>query len=144
MKFFICLPALAIAIFLAGCASDPYTKVWITRTVDPPVLDNRIPYGTDFLPQTLPVSRVTTARQNDRRLKVQISLENVITATQVVAYKFEWFDPSGMAAPDSFWQQQVVPSGGTLILESSAPSVKHDNFRLTLRSAQLLKIVQEK
>ena len=144
MKFLVCLPALTLALFLVGCASDPYTKVWITRTVATPIQDNRIQYETGFLPLTLPVSRVSAVRRNDRRLKVQVSLENVITATQVVAYKIEWFDPSGMAAPGSSWNQKVVLSGGTLILESSAPSVKHGNFRLTLRSAQLLKIVQEK
>lgn len=143
MKYFYLLTALTAMLVLSGCATDPYTDVWIVRSVTPPVVDNRIIYSTDFLPYTLPPSRVAAVRLNDNRIKAQVQLENVITATQVVAYKFEWLDRNGMVAPNSSWQQRVVPTGGSVTLEASSPSVNYDNFRLNLSSAQLLRIVQE-
>ena len=140
MKFFCLFSSFVLILLLSGCASDPYTKVWIVRGVSTPVADSRINYGTDFLALTLPVSHIALAKRNDDLFKVQVTLENVITVTQTFAYKFEWFDRNGMVAPNSSWRERVIPVGGTVVLEASSPSSEHQNFRLTLRSAQLLKV----
>lgn len=144
MKYFYSLMVFTAMLVLSGCAS-PYTDVRIVRAVEavPPISEGSITYETDFLPYTLPLSQVNTVRLNDKRIKVQVQLKNVTNATQVFAYKFEWFDRNGMVANDSMWQEQIVLTDGDVTLEATPPSINYEKFKLTLRSAQLLRIIRE-
>ena len=140
MKKIYLLLCFLIVMFVAGCP-DRYIEVHIVRSVNSAVMDERISYGTEFLRHSLPVTRIATTQLNDGRVKAQVRVENVISGTLVTAYKFEWLDRDGIVASGSRWQEKVIFSEGSATLESSAPSVKYAEFKLSLRSAQPIKIV---
>jgi hypothetical protein len=70
-------------------------------------------------------------------LEVQVDVENNGFSYRTFAYRFDWVDASGSVIPSmtSQWKSTNVPSGGSTVIRSVAPSESATDFRLQVRRA---------
>jgi uncharacterized protein YcfL len=118
---------------LSGCA--PSNNIVSTRSAPSP---NAISVKQEMhdivAAANLALREVRLARTAGGVLKAEVEILNNTSATQRMAYRFEWFDPTGVRIESM--QSQLLPGsvapGGVQTLTSVAPSEKASDFRLQM------------
>ena len=129
------LPALAALCTIAGCGTVNTTS---TRT-EP--AKTAVPAHTrvnDLLSQIfLSCKEVRMQPTKGGPLEVQVDVENNGFSYRSFAYRFDWVDANGSVIPSmtSQWKSTNVPSGGSTVIRSVAPSESATDFRLQVRRA---------
>lgn len=131
MKCFYSL--MTATLLLAGCA--PSNNIVSTRSAPSPNAVSVKQEMHDIVAAAnLTLGEVRLARTPGGVLKAEVELLNNTSATQRMAYRFEWFDPTGVRI-ESMQSQLLpgsVPPGGVQTLTSVAPSEKASDFRLQM------------
>ena len=129
-------PALAASLACAaGCGSVNTTS---TRTAP---ADSAIAAHTrvnDLLQQIfLTAKEVRMSRTPGGPMEVQVDVENNGFAYKTFAYRFDWVDASGnvIESQTSVWKTTNVPSGGSTVIRSVAPTDSAADFRLQVRQS---------
>jgi hypothetical protein len=124
---------LGLAAMLGACA--PSNNIVTTRTTPSPNAIAVSQQLNDMVAATnLKLGEVRLSRTQGGVLKAEVELMNQTSYTQRMAYRFEWFDASGVRI-DSMQSQLLVGSvapGGVQTLTSVAPSEKASDFRLQM------------
>ena len=120
---------------LAACGTVNTTS---TRTGP---ADSAVPAHTqvnDLLQQIfLTAKEVRMNRTKGGPMEVQVDVENNGFQYRSFAYRFDWVDASGnvIASQQSQWKSTNVPSGGSTVIRSVAPTDDAKDFRLQVRRA---------
>lgn len=85
----------------------------------------------------LTAKEVRMTRTKGGPMEVQIDVENNGFSYRSFSYRFDWVDPTGnvIASQLSVWKETNVPSGGSTVIRSIAPTDDASDFRLQLRRA---------
>ncbi|MBU3683171.1 MAG: DUF1425 domain-containing protein [Phycisphaerales bacterium] len=126
---------LAAACSLAGCGTvnTTYTRTEPAKTAVP--AQTRV---NDLLQQIfLSCKEVRMQPTKGGPLEVQVDVENNGFSYRTFAYRFDWVDANGSVIPSmtSQWKSTNVPSGGSTVIRSVAPSESATDFRLQVRRA---------
>jgi uncharacterized protein YcfL len=70
-------------------------------------------------------------------MEVQVDVENNGFDYKTFAYRFDWVDASGnvIESQTSVWKATNVPSGGSTVIRSVAPTDTAADFRLQVRQS---------
>lgn len=120
---------------LAACGTVNTTSTR-TRPADTAV-DARTRVN-DLLQQIfLTAKEVRMQRTPGGPFEVQVDVENNGFEYRSFSYRFDWVDASGgvIASQTSVWKATNVPSGGSTVIRSVAPSEAATDFRLQIRRA---------
>ena len=127
--------AAAVASLLAACGT-----VNTTSTRSAPA-DSAVEARTrvnDLLQQIfLTAKEVRMNRTKGGPMEVQVDVENNGFMYRTFAYRFDWVDAAGnvIASQTSVWKSTNVPSGGSTVIRSVAPTDDATDFRLQIRRA---------
>jgi uncharacterized protein YcfL len=127
--------AAAVAALLAACGT-----VNTTSTRSAPA-DSAVEARTrvnDLLQQIfLTAKEVRMNRTKGGPMEVQVDVENNGFMYRTFAYRFDWVDAAGnvIASQTSVWKSTNVPSGGSTVIRSVAPTDDATDFRLQIRRA---------
>lgn len=138
-------------LLLTGCQNTVNSVENADKTMQPNTVAD-VRFVTDgFLKDRLALKSVRTSRTGEGFLRVQLEAVNVRTgafaqtwswmkddAPYKVQYKFEWFDHEGMQVPTvmSNWRQVTVIPGEAVYFQGVAPTVKCDDFRISVKEVK--------
>ena len=85
----------------------------------------------------LTAKEVRMNRTKGGPMEVQVDVENNGFQYRSFAYRFDWVDASGnvISSMQSQWKSTNVPSGGSTVIRSVAPTDDAKDFRLQVRRA---------
>jgi uncharacterized protein YcfL len=85
----------------------------------------------------LSAKEVRMNRTKGGPMEVQVDVENNGFSYRTFAYRFDWVDASGnvLQSQTSVWKSTNVPSGGSTVIRSVAPTDDAADFRLQIRQA---------
>ncbi len=85
----------------------------------------------------LSAKEVRMNRTKGGPMEVQVDVENNGFSYRTFAYRFDWVDASGnvLQSQTSVWKSTNVPSGGSTVIRSVAPTDAAADFRLQIRRA---------
>lgn len=85
----------------------------------------------------LTAKEVRMNRTKGGPMEVQVDVENNGFSYKTFAYRFDWVDAKGnvIESQTSVWKSTNVPSGGSTVIRSVAPSEDATDFRLQVRRA---------
>ena len=85
----------------------------------------------------LTAKEVRMNRTKGGPMEVQVDVENNGFSYRTFAYRFDWVDASGnvLQSQTSVWKSTNVPSGGSTVIRSVAPTDDATDFRLQIRRA---------
>lgn len=86
----------------------------------------------------LTAKEVRMNRTKGGPMEVQVDVENNGFSYKTFAYRFDWVDAKGnvIESQTSVWKSTNVPSGGSTVIRSVAPSEDATDFRLQVRRAE--------
>ena len=125
----------AIAAALAACGTVNTTS---TRTGPSTSAVDATTRVNDLLQQIfLTAKEVRMSRTKGGPMEVQVDVENNGFSYRSFAYRFDWVDAAGnvLASQTSVWKSTNVPSGGSTVIRSVAPTDDAADFRLQIRRA---------
>ena len=132
------LAALAACLALAAIAGCGTVNTTSTRTAPADSAVDAKTRVNDLLQELfLTAKEVRMNRTKGGPMEVQVDVENNGFSYRTFAYRFDWVDASGnvLQSQTSVWKSTNVPSGGSTVIRSVAPTDDAADFRLQIRRA---------
>jgi uncharacterized protein YcfL len=131
-------PAAFLALVAAALAACGTVNTTSTRTAPATSAVDATTRVNDLLQQIfLTAKEVRMNRTKGGPMEVQVDVENNGFQYRSFAYRFDWVDAAGnvIASQTSVWKSTNVPSGGSTVIRSVAPTEEAADFRLQIRRA---------
>ncbi len=132
MKF-LALPAMALAIFALSACNSPVNTVENTdKVMQKDFVRNKRVITDSALDDRLQVASVDKQELASGLLKVQVTFKNVRSSDFKFAYRFQWFNESGMevATSATTWIEKDVYGGEEFFLSAVSPNERCKDFKL--------------
>ena len=128
------LAVTALALLFGGCQNVNTYENAESRATPTYVADKRV-VTDNTLAGTVRVVSINQATVSGNLLKIQATVENLMSSVRTVNYKFEWVDVDGMAvnSPNEVWKSLTLQGRETTTIATVAVSPKAVDFRLKFR-----------
>ena len=127
------VPLFAAVTLLLGCQTVNRVERAETRA-EPIIIDDKRINTDDTLRQRAAVIKLNEATVAHGLLKVQVEVQNRTNARQLINYRFDWIDASGMQieTPMSNWKAVSLAGQESKLISAVSPTPDAVDFRLSL------------
>ncbi|HBC86124.1 MAG TPA: hypothetical protein DCZ94_04130 [Lentisphaeria bacterium] len=130
------VPALALVIFIPACYSPVNTVENTDKTMEKDFVRNKRVVTDETLSDRLQIVSVDKQEITGGLMKVQVTFKNARKSDYKFAYRFQWFNESGMevATASTTWIEKFVYGGEEFFLSAVSPNERCKDFKLMTRA----------
>jgi uncharacterized protein YcfL len=130
---FVC--AVLATALLSSCNSPVNTVENTDKNYERNFVRNKRVEADEYLAKRLQIDSVDSEELPGGLMKAQVTVRNVKRADDKFAYKFQWFNASGMEVSTSaqVWLEKIIIGGEVVYLSGISPNPSCKDFKIIMK-----------
>ncbi len=120
---------------LSSCNSPVNTVENADKNWEKNFIRNKRVEADEYLAKRLQIDSVDSEELPGGLMKAQVTVRNVKRSDDKFAYKFQWFNASGMEVSTSAqpWLEKIIVGGEVVYLSSVSPNPQCKDFKILMK-----------
>ncbi len=134
-KIRILVSSAALSLVLSSCNNPVNTVENADKNYERDFVRNKRVEANEYLAKKVQIDSVDSEDLPGGLMKAQVTVRNVKGADLKVAYRFQWFNASGMEVSTSAqpWLEKILIGGEVVYLSSVSPNPTCKDFKILMK-----------
>ncbi len=134
-KIGILASAVALSLVLSSCNNPVNTVENADKNYERDFIRNKRVEANEYLAKKVQIDSVDSEDLPGGLMKAQVTVRNVKRADLKMAYRFQWFNASGMEVSTSAqpWLEKILIGGEVVYLSSVSPNPTCKDFKILMK-----------